>query len=205
MRKYLGLATGVLATLAVSGCNREPLEASRQMCDCRQGSQAGQASAPTPAAGGAGESQSAEAENSGGSGRSATRQRHHRHETSWGGYGSFSEADQDERSAWHRTAHGGGWQRHGSVRYSYSSQEMSSYSYHSPSHLYREDGDDTSGYPDSAESGYASGGTDATEADGGWRDGYGRYHNRARLSRATVRSRLDPWHGYDKDCDGRTR
>ncbi|HEY1710516.1 MAG TPA: hypothetical protein VGG10_19755 [Rhizomicrobium sp.] len=61
---------------------------------------------------------------------------------------------------------------------------VSSYSYRSTSRVYQY-GDD----------GYASGGD-----EGGWRDGYGRWHARTQLTPPEMDARMDPWHGYGVDC-----
>jgi len=85
-----------------------------------------------------------------------------------------------------------------------------SYSYHSSSHVYHEDG----GYAGAsahayayASSGGSSGGgayndgfVDASDHGDGWQDGYGRWHSRSALGAKATRTRLDPYHGYDIDC-----
>jgi len=99
--------------------------------------------------------------------------------------------------------------------WSYSQQNISSYSYQSHSRVY--DSDDSAYSSGSVQArayarAYAGSGSYASSSSGGyggdaahyetsdqWRDGYGR--SRTHLGAKALRKRLDPWHGYNRDWD----
>jgi hypothetical protein len=184
MRKVLSMVGVLVACAVVAGCNPPPLRAVQQQADCNCH---GTVTTANP---------SAETERFVPPGT-----RHHRYASRGSHYRHHSYRDSDTSYS----GYSGEW--------SYSRVDESSYSYHSASRIYRGGASAHAyAYAGSSGSAYAHAGSyggdsaytgDAShyDTDSGWTDGYGRTYHRARLSGKELRTRMDPWHGYDADCD----
>jgi hypothetical protein len=223
MRKLLIIASFTIAGITVTGCNPPPLRAvppqhqQQQACNCKG----------TDATSGQGEDYEHSVPPSS-SLHSYARMHYRKHgyRSNDRAYnGSYEHHDRYEHDGSYerdgRHEHDGSYERHGRDEHGdsderdggYSRADYSSYSYRSSSRVYRMDegyvhaGAYTYGSSDRDhdarghhEHGDAYAG-DANQYDSDeWQDGYGRTHS-TRLNPKAERARMDPWHGYDVDCD----